>query len=304
MIYTSKDNWYKWYYDNVPFSKQTKNKIFSTSFSCGYNTDSTKSFKQEIIEANKSIIEHYNGACPTLLFSGGADSELILRGFLEIGVTPNIHIYRYENDYNLYDVNYAVTICSMLGVNYKIIDFNLAKFFENDAEYISDISQIDRPRALPYCKFLSNVDELPILGASDLTIYRKNDDYSTNGEWVVRCWEHDVAWSKYLLTLNKPGVAEWFKWTPGLVASFIQTNWCQNLTRDKFPRRLGTNSTKIIGYREAFPDMLTRVKQTGFEKIDNIINEFEKFLEKRNNGLHYRQSCDRPFLELLSELQN
>lgn len=303
MIYTSENNWYKWFYDGEPFSKQENDKIFSTSFSCKYDINSTKNFKQEIISANKSIIDHYNNIRPTLLFSGGADSEIILRGFLEIGIVPNIHIYRYENDYNLYDVSYAVSICSSFDVDYTLIDFNLQKFFENEAEHISEVSQIDRPRALPYCKFLNNVDELPILGASDLTIYRKNNDYSILGEWIVRCWEHDIAWSKYLRTLNKPGIAEWFKWTPGLVASFSQTTWCQNLICDKYCHKLGTNSTKLYGYREAFPDMIARNKKTGFEKINFIVEEFENYLKKKNNGLKYRQFFDRPFSKLLIELQ-
>jgi hypothetical protein len=156
---------------------------------------------------------------------------------------------------------------------------------------------------LPYCKFLEYIDELPILGASDLTIYRNHDDYSTQGQWFVRCWEHDIGWSKFLRTLDKPGVAEWFKWTPGLVDSFVQTKWCQALTSDKYPRRLGTNSTKILGYRESFPDLLTRTKQTGFEKIDFLVNEFELHLYNKNNGLRYRQHFDRPVSCLLTEMK-
>ena len=41
-----------------------------------------------------------------------------------------------------------------VNVDYKIMDFNLQKFYENDAERISELSQIDRPKALPYCRLL------------------------------------------------------------------------------------------------------------------------------------------------------
>lgn len=302
-MWTSENNWYKWWYGyNEPFGRQRSKDALQTSFACNYSP-SDKTFKEEAILACKSIIEHYPNFKPTLLFSGGADSEIILRSFLELKVKPNVYIYRYENDYNIYDVSYAVVICSMLDVEYKLIDFNLSKFYENDAERLSELAQIDRPRALPYCKFIENTDGLPILGSSDLTIFREDSDYSKAGQWIIRCWEHDIAWSKFIRTIQKPAVGEFFKWTPGLVYSFTQTNWCRALTADKFYGKLGTNSTKLQGYRESYPDMIERRKQTGFEKIDHLVNEFESFLEKKYQGLNFRQSYNRPFHSLLDEMK-
>jgi hypothetical protein len=62
------------------------------------------------------------------------------------------------------------------------------------------------------------------------------------------------------------------------------------------------NSTKIIGYREAFPDLIDRKKQTGFEKTDLLVDEFESFLQTKYNGLPYRQSVDRTITELTNEI--
>jgi hypothetical protein len=44
--------------------------------------------------------------------------------FEQANIPIDIYIGRYERDYNLYDVSYAITICSMLGVEFEIIDFN------------------------------------------------------------------------------------------------------------------------------------------------------------------------------------
>lgn len=302
MIYTSENNWYRWYYNGVPFSRQTGNAVFSTSFSCKYQA-TNRSFKEEMLAASSSILDHYPGITPSVLFSGGADSELTLRSFLELGIKPRIFIFRYENDYNIYDVSYAVTICSMLNVDYTIVDINLIKFFENEAERLSEIAQTDRARSLHNCKFLEYVDELPIIGAGDLNVHRKTDDYSYQGEWAVRCDEYEIGWDKVLVAMDKPGVAQWFRWTPGLVYSFINTNWFQRLTNDGYPRKLGTNSTKILGYREAYPDMLSRVKKTGFEKIESVILEFENYLQEKNNGLIYRQYHERIVPDILIEMQ-
>jgi hypothetical protein len=65
------------------------------------------------------------------------------------------------------------------------------------------------------------------------------------------------------------------------------------LTSDQYPRRLGTNSTKIIGYQEVHPNLIPRKKLTGFEKIDHLVEEIEQHLTKKYNGLPFRNSFDR-----------
>ena len=146
------------------------------------------------------------------------------------------------------------------------------------------------------------VDGFPILGNGDLTPWRTSTDYSSPAIWMNRCWEHDVSWAKFLREINKPGVAEWFKWTPGLVIAYMNTNWFNKLINDSYYGKMGSSSTKIIGYREAYPDLITRKKQTGFEKIDLLAEEMEQHLIKKYNGLPYRGSFDRTVSELRIEL--
>jgi len=299
-VYTSENNWYSWQYGNLPnFSKQTGNLEFKTTFST--YTGKVGTFKEELLKAAASTVDHSNGKI-SLLFSGGVDSEVMLRSFLEIKANIEVIIVRYENDYNLYDVSHAIVICEGLNIPYKIIDFSLIKFYENDAIKYSKLSQIDRPRALPYCKILETVDYFPVMGASDLSPYRTDSDYSVQGTWMNRCWEHDIGWSKFLRAINRPGIAEWFKWTPGLVLSYLNTDWFNNLTSDRYYGKLGANSTKIIGYREAYPQLIDRVKQTGFEKIDYIADEVEKELTHLYNGLPYRNYHDRVIKDLVNEI--
>lgn len=301
MIYTSENNWYSWNYGDGPkFGRQLKNETLHTSYSKFKGVVS--SFSDELLKTASSTLDYYPNIRPSILFSGGVDSEIVLRSYLKIGANPKVYIIRYEDDYNIYDVSYAITICSLLNVEYTIIDFNLKKFYENDAEKISELAQVCRPRALPQCKFMDLVDGLPILGSSDLTGVRTNDDYSKKGTWLIRCWEHDIGWSKYLRETNRPGIAEWFKWSPGLVISFTQMQWFDKITNDEYYGKLGFNSTKIIGYRETYPDLIERRKQTGFEKVDPLINEFELFLKTKYKGLPFRQYVDRTIDELRTEI--
>ena len=158
MIYTSENNWYQWKYDDDMFGRrlsgdQTLHTMYTRSDVV------VKSFKEEMLIAANSTMDHYSGMRPCIFFSGGVDSELVLRAYKDIGSNPIAYIIRYENDLNIHDVSYAITICMMLNVEYKLIDFQLFKFYENDAESVSMISQIDRPRALPQLKFLDYVQD-------------------------------------------------------------------------------------------------------------------------------------------------
>lgn len=288
MLELTKNNWYTYKYINGKFE---------TNYAA--TNEKIKSFQEELQIAASEVIDKFHK--PSLFFSGGADSEVMLRAFMDIGYNPTVYIVRYENDYNLYDVSYAVAICSMLNANYKILDFNLRNFYTNEAEKISELSEIDRPKSLVYAKFLELVD-YPILGEGDPYIIRFNQSYDEVGDWKFIDAETFIGWYKYAEKQNIQCIPMWFKWSAGLVLSHLNTDWCQKLLSDQIYGKLGTNSTKLIGYREVYPNMIDRVKQTGFEKIDNLVDEFEKFLYKKYNSFPYRQLKYRTIPELYSEI--
>ena len=295
-MYTSENNWYsRQYGDNPKFGRQTGNLEFKTFYSKA--TKPILNFKQELINAASSTLDHYPNLRPNIFFSGGVDSELILRSYLAIKSNPKVYIVRYDNDYNLYDVSYAVTICNMLDVPFHIIDFNLTKFYESDFIQISEEAQIDRPRMLPHLKFTDCADGLIIVGHSDVRWYRTDDDYTKKGTWLMQDFEHDIGCDKYNMLHNRPAIYQWFKWSPGLVLGYTKLNWFSRLLNDEYIGKLGINSTKIIGFREMYPDLIERTKQTGFEKINTLIDEVEKKLIDKYNGLPYRQTVDRTMPE-------
>jgi hypothetical protein len=299
-MYTSENDWYSWKYDNVLFGRQSGGQKFTTHFE-KYNI-TIGNFGEELKKAAASTLDHYTGLRPTIFFSGGVDSEIVLRTYKDIGANPEVLIFRYENDINILDVSYAVAICSSMNITYKLIDFNLTTFYENDAESISENAQIDFPRALPQLKFIDYAGGFPIYCSSDPSWYRRDDDYKIKGIWVSVCHEHDVGYSKYMRYINRPGIGEWFKWTPGLVISYTQLTWFKKLINDEYYGKLGVNSTKIIGYKEVYPDLINRAKMTGLEPISDLIHEYETFLEKKNNGLIYRNKVIRTLTELQNEI--
>lgn len=300
-MFTSENNWYKWSYGNdEPFGRQTGTKLFNTHFD--KFTGDIGTFGDELRKAASSTLDYFPDLRPSIMFSGGVDSEIVLRAFIEVGGNPDVYIFRYEKDINLIDVSAAVTACNALDIKYNLIEFNLGKFYENDAEKMSEEAQIDFPRALPQLKFMDYVDGLPIYCSSDPSWYRTHNNYSIKGTWVSMCHEHDIGWSKYVRLKGRPAIGEWFKWTPGLILSYLELNWFKKLINDEYYGKLGVNSTKIIGYREAYPDLFTRKKLTGMETIDPLIDEFEFFLETKYKGLPYRNKVRRSLDDIKNEI--
>lgn len=300
-MYTSENNWYSWQYGDDPlFGRQTGNLKFKTHF----NKSDKKfgSFGDELKDAARSTLDHYSGLKPSIFFSGGVDSEIVLRTYMDVGVVPEVFIMRYENDINLPDVSYAVSACIAYGIKFHLIDFNLKKFYENDAEHISEQAQIDFPRALPQLKFIEYADGLPIFCSSDPSWYRIDADYHTVGKWISICHEHDIGYSKYVRYLNRPVIGEWFKWTPGLVLSYTKLAWFRRLINDGYYGKLNVNSSKLIGYREVYPDLVYREKLTGFEPMGEFIDEFQNFLSKKYNGLPFRNIVRRTLDEMVNEI--
>jgi hypothetical protein len=299
-MWTSENNWYKWWYGDSLFGRQTGSLSWKTSYDA--KVSKVGSFKEEMLRAARSTMDHYYGLNPCVFFSGGSESELVLRSYINIGAKPTVNIFRFEDHINEYDVSYAIVICDQLGIKPNIIEFNLKRFFENDAEKVSEVAQVDRPRGLPQLQFLDYTEGFAVLGIGDP---RWSRDLTLGTPWVLLDQEHDTGWDKYILNKGLPAIAQWFKWTPELVLAYTELDWFKNLIlNNKWTGREGVTSTKLLGYREAYPDMLERTKKTGMEPIDELVNEFEKFLEKKYGGLPFRQVVPRSLEQLTRELTN
>jgi hypothetical protein len=113
----SENNWYKWSYgSSESFARADGVSELKTSY--GRFEGSIPSFEEALLHNAKSTIDHYPNEQFDLLYSGGIDSELVLRTYKALGHPVRVNIFRYENDYNIYDVSHAVVTCEALNVPY------------------------------------------------------------------------------------------------------------------------------------------------------------------------------------------
>jgi hypothetical protein len=256
-----KDNWLTWSYDGVekgtkltPASKYEL-KITPTIL------QPVKSYKEELL-ANTRLIRDSFTEPFDLLFSGGVDSEVILRCNLELGIPINVFIFKYENNYNRLDVFNALRICNELNVKPTVIDFNLQRFFENDAHAIWKLGYFKSPGRLPHMKMFEYLDNIPILGDGEpWWIYDQ--------QWLFEIDENGHSLTRYSTTIGRTVLADWYEYSPEVLISHLKTPAMQQLISngptdiDQFKYQL---------HKSLWPAIKIRPKLVGFETRDKFGN--------------------------------
>lgn len=259
-----KDNWLSWTYDGIEHGPKlsptsTYDLILNNTL-----TESVDTYYNELINNAKLIRDSFPDKFD-LLFSGGVDSEVVLRIYHSLRIPVNVFIFRYENNYNYKDVNFAMSVCNELGITPKVIDFNLQKFFENDAYDIFSKIYCHSSGRLPHLKMSEYLDNLPIYGSGEPYWRRINKDMSTPAPWILEFDEGARAWSVYHKTIGRPAICDWYEYTPRILLSHMQTPIIKKLIADGNQGRFDSNRSKIKLHKEYWPTIVDRKKLVGFE---------------------------------------
>lgn len=265
-----KNNWFEWSYNGVSYaSKDTPTSPIEIKIN---NLPlAVDSHYQELLNNAAYIKDHFQEPLD-LFFSGGINSQVILRTYLDLGIPINVYIARYENKYNIHDVFTAVKICEELNVKHTIIDFNLEHFFENDADrYFQQCYCLD-VKNLINLKLVEYSDNIPIIGNRYPYIYRNSMFYSEEGKWLLKMTEDEITVQAAILN-SRPAVVDWFFHSPEVSMSLLQTDIVKNLTLDKIPGRATFLFEKNDLYKQYWSTFAERTKRSGFyhggELMDN-----------------------------------
>jgi hypothetical protein len=256
-----KDNWLSWTYDGVKFGKKLFPKSkFEFQFNKSVNRP-LKSHKEELLENTRVIRDSFTEPFD-LLFSGGVDSEIILRCHVELKIPINVFIFKYENNYNYHDVRHALRICEELNVTPTVIDFNLQKFFETDAYDIWRTGYFLKAGMLPHMKMIESLDNIPIFGLGQ-------PDWSfEDHKWQFNLNESDHSQSIYGVAINRPMLACWYEYSPEVILSHMQLPNMQRLIDNAVPGdQFSFDVSKYYLYKKIWPEIQIRVKRNGFEQF-------------------------------------
>jgi hypothetical protein len=285
-----KDNWLSWKYDGDEYA--TKPHV-DTPFKLSLKKTvalPVKSYYKELYDNARNIRDIVTGPLD-LLFSGGIDSEVILRVYRELCIPINVYIFKYENELNHREFNHAIKVCTDLNVAYNVIDFNVQKFFENDAYSTWTNCYCNSSGWLPHMKMTEYLDNTPVFGSGD-PYWRKQSD----GSWMFELDEGAKFWTLYHKKIGRTAVTDWYEYSPEIILSHMELPRIQMLINDEIPGKTSSFSHKALIHQDHWNDIVIRPKMVGFEKDMPITKdakpefmlEFERQYTSRVKSTVYR----------------
>jgi hypothetical protein len=261
-IQLTKNNHFYYSYNNKKFSfREAATDQFSTM--CGSISRPVKCWHDECLIAAQEIYERARGKV-TILFSGGMDSEVVVRSFIKIGAPIEVVTIRFKNYLNHYDLGYAQRSSQNLGIQLKYLDLDVQEFWKTKAIDYALSVQVSSPQ-FPVLFWASDqIDNYLVLGSGEPFVSRKE------GQNIFYDVESEIKCSLYrwFIYRNRESAPCFFQYTPEQILSFlIDDKFCQFLKSAKERRILSTKKVKHELYSQHF-DLEYRTPMTGYELLD------------------------------------
>lgn len=245
----------------------------------------TKNYKDAIYFNAKAVADSIAGPLNVLL-SGGVDSEVVVRVNQDLSIKQNVYVFRFENDLNIRDVESAHIICKNLNIPLKIIDFNISKFFENEAESYYKKTFCSRVEALPRLKWHEFFDGPLIFGDGEPYLRRKlGGDYNIQSIWNMVFSEHEFIHYLYTLNVEKNIIGPWYHFTPEIHGNFLKIDLVQNLINDQYTGKQSSLSSKVNINRQVCADILTKPKLVGYEGKNDAPGYIPHFMKEFRDNI-------------------
>jgi hypothetical protein len=272
-----KNNWFNVYYrESESLSKRSRVSKLRLEFDKQINL-SNKNYYDSLIANARKIADENN--LITVLLSGGINSEVIVRLNHDLGIKQNVVTMRFEDNINIKDINSSIQICKELGIKHTIIDFNLKKFFENEAFDLYYQLYSPRIELLPRLKWHTMFDNTVIFGDGDPYWRRASEgDYSSKSLWTPIFYEHNFI--NYIFSnLYNTDAISWYLYTPDIHANFPKIPLIKKLLDDHCHGKISTLTSRVSLYKEIWPSILPKEKLLGYEGFNDTTASMPDFME-------------------------
>jgi len=226
-----------------------------------------KSYCEELILNAKEIWEQKDGPL-YVLYSGGIDSELILKVFLSLNMSPIPVIISLQPNLNNHDIKYAFDFCKKNSLTPLVVDINIVDF-EKSNEFIdiSILANTTNHYDIPAMKVALSLDGTVLCGYEEPTLSL------INNTWYYVEKETWAGWRKLYRSGKLTGTSAFHSWSAETLLSFMIDPDIIKLVENKIPDRLSSLASRHAVYGKLF-HMDPRPKFTGWEYV-HISKEFD-----------------------------
>jgi hypothetical protein len=225
----------------------------------------TSNYKQELYRTADLIYQDYKSDI-ALFLSGGTDSEIVARNFVDIGIKPKCFVIKFKDDYNSSDVNEAIGLAAELDLDLNIIDFDVKDFlYSGEATEFGRELQCTQITYLMVYHSIKKIGMPSVMGGEVFLKRNINTDPST---WIYCIRENeDASAMRFSLKFNLPLVNEYFSYTPELLLYYLEDPDITNLVTTKYNYKLTSVSSKNTILKRLVPEIRVRKKTHGFERL-------------------------------------
>jgi len=233
-------------------------------------------YREELRRTADSVYNEF-GKDLVVFLSGGTDSEIVIRNFLEIGVKPRCVAIRFDNDYNLADINEAEAIARDLDLDLEILDFDVYEFYNSgEAKSFGEEVQCTQITYLMVYYHILKLGLPSVMGGE--VLYTRGVS-PTDSYWYYTFRENeDASAMRFSEKYNIPLVNEWFSYTPELLLLYTEDIEMNKLFTERFNYKLTSVSTKNGVLKRLYPDIRVKKKTHGFERLLGLNQEAYKVL--------------------------
>ena len=290
MEFTHK-NHYKFGWDDKTYNFEDKTTgKFWTEYSKAEYDPGPESFRAESTRAAKLIAESAQKPL-AVMFSGGLDSEVVVRSLMEAQVDFTIIIskynYRNHTHINEYDTIYASEFAKNNKLKVKTIDIDIVDFLVNKFPPLAEKYHCDSHTWLLHTYVIGQFPDYHVIcGGGDLQLQKKTFyDELNPPAWKIRQLpkgiaitekSHIVASYNWAIDTGTNTSLRFFRHTAELMLSWLRDSSVEhfvkyNLSLSSYIRQnvsqMHYMHLKPWVMHKYWPDMTPRVKYHGFELI-------------------------------------
>ena len=207
-----------------------------------------------------------------VMFSGGTDSEIVLRAFRHIGITPRPIFIRFVGDHNLGELHAALEVTADLGLELEVIDLDIIEYYRcGRATELAKSIQCSNMAFLAVYQTIIDLQMPAIMGAS-VTIHKEPG--LPRSKWFYNYNEQeDMAVLRVSNKYGIPIIHEWFSYTPEAIGYFMEHPVIQEvITNDNLYKNY-TDSSKNLALQSWMPSIIPKKKKTGYESLIGLRQE-------------------------------
>lgn len=285
-------------YDNDFYNLRSAN----SQFKCYYRRAEyiPHSFKEECLRVCKKISDKAASLnrIPYVLLSGGADSEVVLRAFIESGEPFKVITHRFARDLNSHEIAVVDKLSKELNFNVIYIDIDVVEWLNSSESLdMAEQGKCFQAEMLPTMKLLDYVyfslNGIPVLGNGDFYANR------LDGSWKYVEYEYILSWFRYVIEKKITAAVNFFQVTPEIVLSIGLDPIMTELFRSAQDETINTRYAKYKIYQKYWGVQI-REKYHGCELIQKECDHIQrKFLTAYES---YTDKWKMPVNEFLRNL--